>query len=48
MQVPMPSYLIAIATGFLKSKKIGPRSKVWSEPDMVDVSADEFSEVRHF
>ena len=46
----MPSYLIAIAAGFLKSKRIGPRSKVWSEPEMVEMSADEFAEVciKHF
>jgi len=27
----IPSYLIAIAAGALKKKKIGPRSSVWTE-----------------
>jgi len=42
----MPSYLIAIAAGLLKSKDIGPRSKVWSEESMVEKSAEEFAEVQ--
>ena len=41
----MPSYLIAIAVGLLKSKDIGPRSKVWSEESMVQDAATEFAEV---
>ncbi|CAH8549878.1 unnamed protein product [Heterobilharzia americana] len=42
--VPIPSYLIAIACGDLASKKIGPRSSVWAEPSVVDKAAYEFSE----
>ena len=41
----MPSYLIAIAAGALKSKDIGPRSKVWSEADVVQKAANEFADV---
>ena len=37
--VPIPSYLIAIAAGKLESRKIGPRSTVWSEPQLVDGAA---------
>lgn len=44
--VPMPSYLIAIAVGNLESRDLGPRSKVWSEPEFVDLAAFEFAEVR--
>ena len=34
--VPFQSYLIAIAAGKLESRKIGPRSHVWSEKELVD------------
>ena len=37
--IPIPSYLIAIAAGKLESRKIGPRSTVWSEPQLVDGAA---------
>jgi len=42
--VPIPSYLIAIVAGALVSRKIGPRSKVWCEKEMVDEAAEEFAE----
>ncbi|XP_042225073.1 leukotriene A-4 hydrolase-like isoform X1 [Homarus americanus] len=42
--VPMPSYLIAIAVGALESRKIGPRSLVWSEKEYVEKAEFEFSE----
>ena len=32
-KVPIQSYLIAIAVGDLHSRKIGPRSHVWSEKE---------------
>jgi leukotriene-A4 hydrolase len=34
--IPIPSYLIAIASGELKSASIGPRSAVWAGPDEID------------
>ena len=37
--IPVPSYLIAIAAGKLESRKIGPRTTVWSEPEVVDAAA---------
>ncbi|KAI0232089.1 Leukotriene A-4 hydrolase [Lamellibrachia satsuma] len=43
-KVPVPSYLIAIVVGALESRKIGPRSKVWCEKEMVDAAAYEFAE----
>lgn len=42
--VPIPSYLIAIAVGALVSKQIGPRTKVWTEQELLDKSAYEFEE----
>lgn len=42
--VAMPSYLIAIVVGALESREIGPRSRVWSEKELVDKAAFEFSE----
>lgn len=42
--VPIPSYLIALAVGDLESRKVGPRSLVWSEKEFVDQSAYEFAE----
>ena len=32
-KIPIQSYLIAIAVGNIKSRKIGPRSHVWSEEE---------------
>ncbi|XP_062620462.1 leukotriene A-4 hydrolase-like, partial [Saccostrea cucullata] len=43
-KVPIPTYLIAIVGGDLESRKIGPRSKVWTEKEMVEEAAKEFSE----
>jgi len=43
-KVPIQSYLIAIAAGNIKSKKIGPRSHVWSEEKFLDEAAFDFSD----
>lgn len=43
--VPIPAYLVAIAVGNLESRKIGPRSKVWSEPEIISKAEYEFAEV---
>ncbi|KAK7861618.1 hypothetical protein R5R35_010123 [Gryllus longicercus] len=43
-KVPIPICLIAIAVGNLESRKIGPRSHLWSEREFVDAIAQEFSE----
>eukprot|EP00095_Tigriopus_kingsejongensis_P012311 maker-scaffold284_size223161-snap-gene-1.19 protein:Tk12311 transcript:maker-scaffold284_size223161-snap-gene-1.19-mRNA-1 annotation:"hypothetical protein BRAFLDRAFT_215361" len=43
-KVPVQSYLIALAIGKLESRKIGPRSRVWSEKEFVDKAAYEFAE----
>lgn len=47
-KIPIPSYLIALAVGALVSKDIGPRSKVWSEAEMVEAGAFEFAETEKF
>lgn len=47
-KVPIPSYLIALAVGALESRELGPRSRVWSEPSMVDAGAYEFAETEEF
>ncbi|KAL4226486.1 Leukotriene A-4 hydrolase [Mactra antiquata] len=43
-KVPMPAYLIAIVAGDIVSRDIGPRSKVWSEEELVDKAQYEFME----
>lgn len=43
--VPIPSYLIAIAVGDLVHKKIGKISNVWSEPGLIESAAWEFAEI---
>ncbi|KAL0490372.1 leukotriene-hydrolase [Acrasis kona] len=47
-KVPIPSYLIALAVGALKSREIGPRSRIWSEEELLDAGAYEFSETEDF
>ncbi|CAG8640877.1 28603_t:CDS:10 [Dentiscutata erythropus] len=46
--VKIPSYLIALAVGNLEGKKIGPRSTVWSEPEVVESAAWEFVDTEKF
>lgn len=46
--VPIPPYLLALAVGNVEAVEIGPRSKVWSEPEMVQAGAFEFSETEDF
>lgn len=37
-------YLFAFAVGDVASRDIGPRTRVWAEPSLVDAAADEFAE----
>ena len=46
--VPIPPYLLAIAVGNLESRDIGPRSRVWSEPETVAAGEYEFGETEDF
>ncbi len=45
MPQPIPSYLLAIAVGNLESQDLGPRSRVYAEPEMLEKAAWEFAEV---
>ena len=44
----MSTYLVAIASGALTSREIGPRSRVWCEKEMIDASAYEFAETEDY
>ena len=46
--VPVPSYLLAMAIGALESRRLGPRSSVWSEAETVEAGAWEFAETEQF
>ncbi|KAJ8963063.1 hypothetical protein NQ318_018527 [Aromia moschata] len=46
-KVPIPSYLIAIAVGVLESRKLGPRSHVWAEKEIIEECAYEFANTEH-
>lgn len=45
MPHPIPSYLFAFAAGKIESRDIGPRSKVFAEPQILDAAAEEFMDV---
>lgn len=47
-EVPVPAYLVALAVGDLESRDIGPRTRVWAEPSVVDLGAYEFAETEKF
>lgn len=44
----IPSYLIALGVGNLQCKSIGPRSRVWCEPDVLEKAAWEFADAESF
>jgi leukotriene-A4 hydrolase len=45
MNEPIPPYLLAFAVGALVSRDLGPRSRVWAEPAIVERAAHEFAGV---
>jgi aminopeptidase N len=45
MDESIPPYLLALAVGELAFRELGPRSRVWAEPGMVDRAAWEFAGV---
>ena len=45
MPQPIPPYLLAFAVGELQSRELGPRSRVWAEPSVVEQAAWEFAGV---
>ncbi|XP_027465721.2 aminopeptidase B isoform X1 [Zalophus californianus] len=42
---PIPSYLIALAIGDLVSAEVGPRSRVWAEPCLIEAAKEEYNGV---
>jgi aminopeptidase N len=45
MPQPIPPYLLAFAVGSLACKELGPRSRVWAEPELLEDAASEFEDV---
>uniref|UniRef100_G1PRK3 Aminopeptidase N-like N-terminal domain-containing protein n=1 Tax=Myotis lucifugus TaxID=59463 RepID=G1PRK3_MYOLU len=45
MSHPIPSYLVALAIGDLASAEVGPRSRVWAEPCLVEAARQEYDGV---
>lgn len=45
MPQPIPPYLLAFAVGSLAAKELGPRSRVWAEPELLESAASEFEDV---
>lgn len=45
MPQPIPPYLFAFAVGDLASRDVGPRSRVWAEPELLAKAAAEFEDV---
>ncbi|XP_030632382.1 aminopeptidase B [Chanos chanos] len=45
MEQPIPSYLVALAVGDLVSAEVGPRTRVWTEPCLLDAAKKEFDGV---
>ncbi|KAL4174881.1 hypothetical protein KRP22_006810 [Phytophthora ramorum] len=46
--VPVPSYLLAIAAGEMESVELSARSRVWAEPRVVTRAAHEFAQTEAF
>lgn len=42
---PIAPYLLAFAVGRLEAREVGPRSRVWAEPELVEKAAHEFEDV---
>jgi len=45
MPQPIPSYLFALAAGRIEARDLGPRTRVYAEPETLDAAAWEFAEV---
>jgi hypothetical protein len=45
MPQPIPPYLLALAVGNLEPRDLGPRTRVWAEPETAAAAAFEFAEV---
>jgi len=47
-KIPIPAYLTALAVGNLVSKDVSNRSAVWTEPEVIESAAWEFSGTEEF
>nr|XP_033775118.1 aminopeptidase B isoform X2 [Geotrypetes seraphini] len=45
MYQPIPAYLVALAVGDIVSAEVGPRSRVWAEPCLIEAAKQEFDGV---
>ena len=45
MPQPIPAYLLALAVGDIDARDVGPRSRVYAEPETVEAAAWEFGEM---
>ncbi|NXF09304.1 AMPB Aminopeptidase, partial [Smithornis capensis] len=45
MSQPIPSYLIALVVGDIVSAEVGPRSRVWAEPCLIEAAKKEYDGV---
>lgn len=45
MKQPIPSYLVALAVGDLVSAEVGPRTRVWTEPSLLQAAKQEYDGV---
>jgi len=46
--VPVATYLIALVVGNLASAELGPRSRLWTEPEMLEKASYEFVETNDY
>ncbi|XP_048354315.1 aminopeptidase B isoform X2 [Sphaerodactylus townsendi] len=45
MPQPIPSYLVALVVGDIVSAEVGPRSRVWAEPCLIEAAKKEYNGV---
>ncbi|KAJ6661005.1 hypothetical protein lerEdw1_016806 [Lerista edwardsae] len=45
MPLPIPSYLVALVVGDIVSAEVGPRSRVWAEPCLIEAAKKEYDGV---
>ncbi|KAJ8259610.1 hypothetical protein GJAV_G00171430 [Gymnothorax javanicus] len=45
MEQPIPAYLVALAVGDLVSAEVGPRTRVWTEPCLLQAAKQEYDGV---
>uniref|UniRef100_A0A8C2BM55 Arginyl aminopeptidase (aminopeptidase B) n=1 Tax=Cyprinus carpio TaxID=7962 RepID=A0A8C2BM55_CYPCA len=45
MEHPIPAYLVALVVGDLQSAEVGPRTRVWTEPCLLQAAKQEYDNV---